>query len=164
MLKHDVTLSRKDSNARITQPYLSEELIEVPYVPIDAKASFVESLYDTTYQMDTYPLIPEDGEDLASGDYLVFQVRGDSMSGTIPDSCKILGRVIPEGKWEYASGVIIIVYGKTLTVKRILRNDLFGNNVLTLKADNPEYGQVDVMRGEIRGMWQAVRIVSQRII
>lgn len=69
-----------------------------------------------------------------------------------------------EGLWESASGVVSIVYGKTLSVKRILKNSLFLDNVLTLKADNPKHGQLDVERREIRGMWQALRIISQKII
>ena len=40
----------------------------------------------------------------------------------------------------------------------------FLDNVLTLKADNPKHGQLDVERREIRGMWQALRIISQKII
>jgi len=144
--------------------YLRENLVNIPYVPIDAKASFVESLYDTTYDMDFYGVMPEDGEDLISGDYVVFQIKGDSMSPNIPNSSKVLARKIPERRWETASGVVVIVYGKTLTIKRILKNSLFGGNSLTLKADNPEYGQFEVERKEIRGMWQAIRIVSKTII
>ena len=91
-------------------------------------------------------------------------VSGDSMEPTIPDGAKILARKIEEGLWESASGVVSIVYGKTLSVKRILKNSLFLDNVLTLKADNPKHGQLDVERREIRGMWQALRIISQKII
>lgn len=143
--------------------YMRENLVDVPYVPVDAKASFVESLYDTAYEMDTYGVMAEDGEDLSSGEYVVFQIGGDSMSGQIPHSSKILARFIPERKWESASGVIVIVFGKTITIKRVLKNSLFGKNVITLKADNPVFGQIDVERSEIRGMWQALRIVSYNI-
>ena len=85
------------------------------------------------------------------------------MSPNIPNTSKVLAKKIPEEKWEMASGVVIIVYGKTLTIKRILKNGLFDGNYLTLKADNPEYGQFQVERTEIRGMWQAIRIVSKKI-
>ncbi|PXX23656.1 S24 family peptidase [Hoylesella shahii] len=143
--------------------YIRENLVNVPYVPAVAKASFVESLYDTTYEMDSYGIMPEDGEDLMSGDYIVYQINGDSMAPNIPNASKVLAKKIPEEKWEMASGVIIIVYGKTLTIKRILKNGLFDGNYLTLKADNPEYGQFQVERKEIRGIWKAIRIVSKKI-
>lgn len=144
-------------------PYIPDSLIKVQYVPIDAAASFVESLYETTYSMDYYGVMPEDGEQL-DDTYMVFQVYGDSMEPTIPNHAKILARKIDEGLWESATGVIVIVYGKTLSVKRILKNALFLDNILTLKADNPKHGQLDIERREIRCMWQAIRIISQKII
>lgn len=152
------------STAKEVKPYLREELVNVPYVPIDAKASFIESLYDNAYEVETCGVMAEDGEHLNETEYKVFQIDGDSMTPNIPDRAKVLARVIPDAKWEEASGVVFVVYGKTLTIKRILKNSLFDKKVLTLKADNPVHGQVDIERSEIRGMWQAVRIVSQRII
>ena len=154
----------KNSTAREVKPYLREELVNVPYVSIDAKASFVESLYNNTYEEETYGIMAEGGEELNDTEYKVFQIDGDSMTPSIPDKSKVLARIIPDTKWEEASGVVLVVYGKTLTIKRVLKNCLFDKNFITLKADNPIHGQVDVERNEIRGMWQAIRIVSQRII
>lgn len=155
---------RNTSNAKAVMPYLREELVNIPYVPISAKASFVESLYDTAYETDTYGVMTEEGENLNEAEYKVFQIDGDSMTPNIPDRSKVLAKLIPEERWENASGVVFVVYGKTLTIKRILKNSLFDKNILTLKADNPIYGQVDIENNEIRGMWQAIRIVSQRIV
>ena len=106
----------------------------------------------------------ENGEDLQNGEYVVFQVKGESMSPNIPNGAKILAASIPEEKWDEVNGVIFIVYGKTLTIKRVLKNSLFTSNVITLKADNPTYGQLDIERNEIRGIWEARRIVSQKIV
>lgn len=159
------TVERRDaSTVKAVMPYLREELVNVPYVPINAKASFVESLYDTAYETDTYGVMTEEGEKLNESEYKVFQIDGDSMTPNIPDRSKVLAKLIPEERWENASGVVFVVYGKTLTIKRILKNSLFDKNILTLKADNPVYGQVDIENNEIRGMWQAIRIVSQRIV
>lgn len=154
----------KNSTAREVKPYLREELVNVPYVSIDAKASFVESLYNNTYEEETYGIMAEGGEELNDTEYKVFQIDGDSMTPSIPDKSKVLARIIPDTKWEEASGVVLVVYGKTLTIKRVLKNCLFDKNFITLKADNPIHGQVDVERNEIRGIWQAIRIVSQRIV
>ena len=155
---------RNTSDAKAVMPYLREELVNIPYLPINAKASFVESLYDTAYETETYGVMTEEGENLNEAEYKVFQIDGDSMTPNIPDRSKVLAKLIPEERWENASGVVFVVYGKTLTIKRILKNSLFDKNILTLKADNPIYGQVDIENNEIRGMWQAIRIVSQRIV
>ena len=152
-----------ETNVRYVAPYISEELTGVPYVSASASASFVDSLYSMEYDLETYGVRPEEGEDLTSGEYIVFDVAGDSMLPTIPDGAKILCKQTKEEGWEYATGVVVVIYGKTLTVKRVLKNNLFGKNELILKADNPIHGQVEIQRSEIRAMWQAIRIVSMKI-
>lgn len=142
---------QSDSTISKVAPYLQDILVKVKYVPIDAAASFVESLYNTAYEIDSYGVMPEEGEVLDDS-YMVFQVRGDSMEPTIPDGAKILARKIEEGLWENTFS------------QADIENSLFLDNVLTLKADNPKHGQLDVERREIRGMWQALRIISQKII
>ena len=144
-------------------PYINENLIYLDYVPVSAMASFVETLYGSYVELEKYGVVPEESE-ILDEDNIVFQVEGNSMTPTIPNGTKILARKIESSKWENASGVVVVVYGKTLTVKRILKNCLCNENRLILKADNFTYGQVDVQLSEIRGMWQAIRIVSQKIL
>lgn len=154
----------KKTTARRMRAYIREELVDVPFVPQDATASFVENFGDMqNLKSDTYGVMQEEGEDLQNGQYVVFQVTGESMTPSIPDEAKVLAVSIPEEKWEEANGVVFVLYGKMLTIKRVLKNSLYLNNIITLKADNPVYGQVDIERSEIRGIWQAERIVSQKI-
>lgn len=157
-------ISKNQTNIKYIAPYLGEDLIKISYVPVRAYASFIESMYSIEYDLDTYGVRPEDGEDLKNGEYIVFDIEGDSMYPTIQSGSKILCKKIKETKWEYASGVIVIVYGKTLTVKRILKNNLYADNILKLKADNQTYGEMDISRDEIRGIWQAVRVISMKIV
>lgn len=152
------------SNAQPIKTYINDELIEVPIVDADAAATFIENMYDQHYNVDKYGVMQEEGEDLNSGEYVVFKVVGESMVPTIPDNAKVLAMRIPEERWEELSGVVFVVYGKMFVIKRILKNSLFINNIITLKSDNPLYGQMEVGRTEIRGMWKAIRIVSQRIV
>lgn len=135
----------------------------------DRKVRYIStSMYATkaditsSYKLKNRNIIDE-CEDLTNGDYIVFQVRGHSML-PIQDGAIILAKIIPQEKWETAEGLVFVVYGKTLTLKRILKNSLCTTNILTLRADNPIYGQADVQRSEIRGMWQAIRIVEQDLI
>lgn len=152
------------SNAQPIKTYINDELIEVPIVDADAATTFIENMYDQHYNVDKYGVMQEEGEDLNSGEYVVFKVVGESMVPTIPDKAKVLAMRIPEERWEELSGVVFVVYGKMFVIKRILKNSLFINNIITLKSDNPLYGQMEVGRTEIRGMWKAIRIVSQRIV
>lgn len=154
----------ESSDAQPIKTYINDELIEVPIVDADAAATFIENMYDQHYNVDKYGVMQEEGEDLNSGEYVVFKVVGESMVPTIPDNAKVLAMRIPEERWEELSGVVFVVYGKMFVIKRILKNSLFINNIITLKSDNPLYGQMEVDRTEIRGMWKAIRIVSQRIV
>lgn len=155
---------KSHSDVEYIAPYMGENLAKIPYVSAEAAASFIESMYDMEYEVDYYGVMPELGEDLLDGTYTVFQVRGDSMEPTIPNHTKILAKKIEESRWESVSGVIVIVYGKTLAVKRVLKNNLYRGNSLVIKADNPLHGQCNIERSEIRGMWQAIRIVSKKIL
>lgn len=154
----------ESSDAQPIKTYINDELIEVPIVDAAAAATFIENIYDQHYNVDKYGVMQEEGEDLNSGEYVVFKVVGESMVPTIPDKAKVLAMRIPEERWEELSGVVFVVYGKMFVIKRILKNSLFINNLITLKSDNPLYGQMEVDRTEIRGMWKAIRIVSQRIV
>lgn len=154
----------REMTARRLNVYIREDLVNVPFVPQDATASFAENFGDMqNMKSDTYGVMQEEGEDLQNGRYVVFQVKGESMAPNIPDGSKVLAVSIPEGKWEEVGGVVFVLYGKMLTIKRVLKNSLYMNNSITLKADNPVYGQIDVERREIRGVWKAERIVSQKI-
>jgi phage repressor protein C with HTH and peptisase S24 domain len=155
---------KNQSNVKYISPYLSEDLIKIPYVPINAAASFVESLYGEPYIDETFGVLFEDGEYTNHTEYRVFNISGDSMEPTIRNRSKVLCKEISRENWEYAKGVIVIVYGKTLTIKRILKNDLYIHNTLSLKADNPTYGEITVERSEIKGIWQALRVVSMEIV
>ena len=154
----------ESSDAQPIKTYINDELIEVPIVDADAAATFIENMYDQHYNVDKYGVMQEEGEDLNSGEYVVFKVVGESMVPTIPDKAKVLAMRIPEERWEELSGVVFVVYGKMFVIKRILKNSLFINNIITLKSYNPLYGQMEADRTEIRGMWKAIRIVSQRIM
>jgi phage repressor protein C with HTH and peptisase S24 domain len=156
-------LKRETNIIRYVAPYINEELFGVPYVSALVAATFIENLYSMEYDLETYSVKAEDGEELSNGEYIVFDVAGESMMPTIPGGAKILCRKINEEQWEYANGVVVVIYGKTLTVKRILKNDLYNRNAMTLKADNPIHGELTVQRSEIRAMWQATRIISMKI-
>ncbi len=160
MLLSDVT----KSDAKYKGTYLNENLTMVRYVPIGAAASFVESLWNEEKEMGSIGVLAEEGEEL-NDDYVVFQVNGDSMEPGIHDKSLILAKRIDEGQWEQYEGcVVVIVYENILTVKRIKENRLYAQNFLVLSADNPGHGERRVERCDIRGMWKAERIISQRIM
>ena len=93
----------------------------------------------------------------------VFFVKDESMTPTIPGESKILCRKIKKDDWKNASGVVAIIYDRKYTVRRVLNNGLSTNGTITLKADNPDYGQTDIKHSEIREMWQAIEVIDKKI-
>ena len=156
-------IEESDNNVEFVAAYTPDNFAHVRFVSIDAAASFVESLYGSENDLEYIPVIREEGE-FINDDYLVFQVKGDSMEPTIPNGARILAKRIDEGKWEYADGVVVVVYNKILTIKRVSKNMLYDNNSLLLKADNTKHGEMAIQRCEIRGMWKAERIINQKIV
>lgn len=144
--------------------YKSNRSYDITYVDCSAAASFIESLYGEEHELLDFPVILKDDEVNDKDILYVFDVKGDSMETQIHDGDKILCKKIPESKWEYASGVAVVVYDKIITIKRISSNHLFGDNIITLSADNPKYGNETIERRSIRGILQVLRIIDHKII
>lgn len=146
--------------AKKYEPYNNNR---IKFVPVSATASFVDSLYDVAYDMETTE-IPNTRNEIFDDTYVIFQVDGSSMEPTVHHGSKILAKQIDDCQWENASGVVVVVYGKSLVIKRIKKNALYLDNRLVLSSDNQSYGELDIERREIRGMWQALRIIDQDIV
>ena len=140
---------------------------ELPYIPVAATASFVDTFYDypDNYTPETYPVIPRNGEKLSAEEYAVFEVEGESMLPSLRPGSLILAKRIPEQKWDHdAAGVVVVIYGKSIVIKRVKDNRLFGTNTLTLTSDNTRFGDLPLTRPEIRAIYRAKRIISSEIL
>jgi hypothetical protein len=152
-------IARKAAKANL------ETTIPVKLVTAKASATFVESLYGAEDpDDDTYPIVAHAGENLTSGDYAVFEVLGDSMSPSILNGSKVLAERVSESMWEYVNGVVIVVYGKQMVIKRVLANNLFSSNSIILSSDNTKFGQFIVQRSDIRAIFKVRRKVDEEVI
>ncbi len=138
---------------------------ELPYIPVAATASFVDTFYDypDNYTPDTYPVIPRNGEKLSAEEYAVFEVNGESMLPSLRPGSLILTKLIPEREWEYAEGVIVVIYNKSIIVKRVKENRLYKENRLLVTSDNPEHGSLAIERQDIHALYKAKRVISSEI-
>lgn len=139
---------------------------ELPYIPVAATASFVDTFYDypDNYTPDTYPVIPRNGEKLSAEEYAVFEVNGESMLPSLRPGSLILTKLIPEREWEYAEGVIVVIYNKSIIVKRVKENRLYKENRLLVTSDNPEHGSLAIERQDIHALYKAKRVISSEIL
>lgn len=156
-----------DAKPMGTAVSINELAIELPYIPVAATASFVDTFYDypDNYTPETYPVIARNGERLSAEEYAVFEVEGESMLPSLRPGSLILAKRIPEQKWDHdTAGVVVVVYGKSIVIKRVKDNRLFGTNTLTLTSDNPHFGDLPLTRPEIRAIYRAKRIISSDIL
>lgn len=139
---------------------------ELPYIPVAAMASFIDTFYDypDDYIPDTYPVIPREGEKLSAKEYAVFEVNGESMLPSLRPRSLILAKLIPEARWEYAEGVVVVIYNKSIIVKRVKENRLFKDNTLLVSSDNPTTEDLPIERHDIRAIYKAKRIISSEIL
>ena len=146
-------------------PAKEVDTVMIPIVSSDATASFIDSLEENSadYILEETPVVPRRGENLNDGRHYVFVTKGNSMCPTIMDGAKILTQKVGEGEWEYIDGVVVVVYGKSLVVKRIQHNDLFTNNYIELFSDNKNYGSIKVQRCDIRGIFKVKRKIDEDI-
>lgn len=162
-------ISTKTSNARLlggvyaSSPKDNEDVVMIDYVPGTATATFIEYSGSTNPQFEKIAVLRQYGE-ILDNSYKVFEVMGESMSPRIPNRAKILTKEIPESKWSMAEGVVVVVFGDEVVVKRIIDNDLATRNAIVLSSDNPNYGARTVALADIRYMYKALRIISADIV
>ena len=140
-----------------------DDVAMVDYIPATATASFIEYVGEGNPDFEKIAVLKQQGETLDKN-YKVFEVIGESMSPAIPNRAKILTREIAQPKWVHAEGVVVVVFGDEVVVKRIINNDLATSDSLVLTSDNPKFGERRIALADIRAMYKALRIVSADIL
>lgn len=135
----------------------------VDYIPISAHATFIETAETSSSEFSKTGVILTPAEKENADEFKLMEVDGESMEPTILDGAKILIQQIPQARWHNASGVVVVVYGEYVVIKRIKANRLVNDNFIILESDNPDYGQMTVQGADIRAIFRAVRIVSSPI-
>ena len=155
--------SKDDNNASFVAPYIKDELIYLPLFSVPALASFMENTSQATGTIETYPVYVAKGEAYTRDKHIVIEVKGESMYPTINNKAMILCEKVEPEQWDNVQSeqIIAIVYDNSFTIKRVLRNNLATTNTLTLSADNPKYGTLEVARCDIKGIYKAIKKVSE---
>lgn len=134
----------------------------VEFIPFSATASYVDSYGTDIGEPEYIGVIPQSGEHLDSS-YKVFEVSGESMLPGIKPMARILVREIPQSKWHYAEGVVVVILSDMILIKRITQNALNTENWVELSSDNPKYGKKIIQLADIKAMFKAIRKVSEPI-
>lgn len=142
---------------------MNDEWIDVPFVPLHARATFAESFLDTNVkEIEIVRIQKRPGINYNKA--RVFEVDGDSMEPTLVSGEQVLCEVIDPSNWRFTTGVVVVAFGNMVVIKRIKDNDLI-NGKLVLWSDNEQGGKITLSKDtdEIRRMYKVKYTVYKPI-
>lgn len=144
------------------QKEIVEHISQIEFISHKATASFVEDYDSDNREKEYIGVVPLPGE-ILDDSYKVFEVIGESMLPQIKPFARILVQKIPEPKWHYAEGVVVVVLKDMVLIKRITQNALDTDNWIELSSDNSKYGKKIIQLCDIRAIFKAIRKISEPI-
>jgi DNA-binding XRE family transcriptional regulator len=136
------------------------EFIELPFVSVPARASFVEmpdGLKGNTHE--TYTVIKKGNSSFER--QICIEVNGDSMEPNYPSGTIVRCKQVDPNDWLYlTSGVYVVVFANSFVIKRI-RDNNYHEGFLTLHSDNTDTGgKINVKTQDLSQIWKVLRIVD----
>lgn len=155
-----------ESTPRNEAVIMSQSLIKfVPLVNQYAQAGYLSGYQDNEY-MKTLPTIPVIVDKEADGNYIAFEVRGDSMNNGTEESYlqgdRILCKEIPPYLWAECKLHIkrwdfVIVHEDGVLIKRIINHDV-PNHTITIHSLNEMYQDRTI---DLMGVKQIFQVVER---
>lgn len=144
-------------------------IIMVPIVGQYAYAGYLCGFQDSDY-METLPQIPVIADHELKGDYLGFEVRGDSMDNGSDESLKegdlLVSRIVKQDYWRYKLHInqwdfVIVHKTEGILIKRIIEHDVETGNI-TLHSLNPLYKDRVINLNDVAQLFNVVQVLRSR--
>lgn len=167
--KFNALLSDYKELKKEAEPLNPNAIIYVPLVNQYAYAGYLNGYQNETY-MDTLPTIPFIADHEARGNYIAFEVKGDSMNDGTEDSYlegdRLLCREIPFHLWKDSRLHIkkwdfVIVHEDGIIVKRITDHDI-ENHTITVHSLNELYPDRVIDLSEVKQIFNVVEMQRPR--
>ena len=147
------------------KPMKLEHIVFAPLVSQYAYASYLSGYADEEY-IEGLPVVPFFADHEAKGNYVAFEVRGDSMDdGTdegYMDGDRVLGREIPPDLWVSSKLHIrkwdfIIVHTEGILIKRIIAHDV-DKHLITIHSLNDMYEDKVLDLKDVRKIFNVIEL------
>lgn len=147
------------------KPIDTNIIIQVPLVNQYAYAGYLSGYQTDTY-IDSLPTIPFIAEHEMKGNYIAFEVKGDSMNDGTEESYlegdKLFCREIPQHLWVDSKLHIrkwdfVIVHEEGILIKRIIDHDV-QNHTITVHSLNDFYPDKVIDLADVRQIFNVVEM------
>ena len=147
------------------KPMKLEHIVFAPLVSQYAYAGYLSGYADEEY-IEGLPVVPFFADHEAKGNYVAFEVRGDSMDdGTdegYMEGDRVLGREIPSDLWVSSKLHIrkwdfIIVHTEGILIKRIIAHDV-DKHLITIHSLNDMYEDKVLDLKDVRKIFNVIEL------
>ena len=147
------------------KPMKLEHVVYAPLVSRYAYAGYLSGYADEEY-IENLPVVPFIADHEAKGNYVAFEVRGDSMdNGTeegYMEGDRLLGREIPPDLWVSSKLYIrkwdfIIVHTEGILIKRIIAHDV-DKHLITIHSLNDMYEDKVLDLKDVRKIFNVIEL------
>lgn len=161
--------SSKTEKEHEAVPLTPNHILYVPLVNQYAQAGYLSGHTDAEY-LESLPTIPFMVDQEAHGNYIAFEVRGDSMNDGTEDSYlegdRLLCREVHRSLWQDSKLHIrkwdfVIVHIEGILVKRILEHNV-ERGTLTIHSLNPMYPDKTLYLNEIYQIFNVIEYTRPR--
>ena len=173
MLKADAPATQP-SPENSARPLVSSDRdwVEIPLVPHRAQAGALSGFGDPCWEEDkqTMPVLIDKR---LKGDYLLFEVSGDSMddgtSTAFLDGDVLLCRVLPKSDWQYgikkrsATYCVIATQADGIVLKQVTHHDK-AEGTITCHSLNPDYSDYDLKLSEVQALFYVERLAQRALV
>lgn len=148
---------------------LTSSIMYVPLINQYAYAGYLNGLADSEY-VESLPKIPFILDKEYKGEYLCFEVKGDSMEcdseESIPEGSILLCRNVRKDYWKSKLHIhkwdFVIVHKELgIVAKRIVNHDV-ENGILTLRSLNTFYKDYEVHIKDVQQIFNIVEVQQKR--
>lgn len=159
----------KKRNVEEVQPMMADHILNVPLVNQYAYAGYTSGYSDPEY-IETLPTIPFIVDHEALGNYMAFEVKGDSMNDGTEESYlegdRLLCREIKRDLWRdsklhYRKWDFVIVHKEGILIKRIIDHDV-ENGKITIHSLNPLYPDKEIDLREVNQIFNVIEYSRTR--
>lgn len=140
------------------------DAVDLPYIPTALRQDFARAGAQLT-SLSTINLrrIYRRGTPLSMfSDRAIFEVDGDSMGPYLNSGDEVVACRVEESHWHKLINCIVVVATEaTITIKKLVENDLSTRGTLTLLPYRPELASMTLNRNEIRAIYRVEQIMPR---